>query len=160
MTQTDEEQVHPVTERMKAELTEVRDDKPSQEGSAWKGASPFFLVFERGPSDNIGIDIDEGGWIATNKDLFRAPGVWLLMQKAPTRPIFAVVLEEGDQFFFVKHHTGNLMAGSEVISYGMGKKQADGTEVKLWLLPNGMVCGGEGDVDLLASRMLGPQQRP
>ena len=70
-------------------------------------------------------------------------------------------LEEGEQFYFVKHHVGNLMAGSEVLLYGMGKKQADGNKVNLWLLPNGMTVGGpEGDADLLASRMLGPQQRP
>ena len=125
-----------------------------KEGTAWDGESPFFLVFERGPADNVGIDIDTPGWIEANKDLFRAPGVWLMMIKASRRPVFAVVLDEGDQFFFVKRHTGNLMAGREVISYGMGKKTADGLPVNLWLLPNGTVCGGD-DVDLLASRMLG-----
>ena len=124
------------------------------EGSAWAGESPFFLVFERGPADNVGIDLDTPGWIEANKALFRTPGIWFLRHKQSGHLVFAVVLDEGDQFFFVKRHTGNLMAGREVISYGMGKKTADGLPVNLWLLPNGTVCGGD-DVDLLASRMLG-----
>jgi len=159
MTQTpDEETISAVADRLKPELIEVRDDKPSsREGTGWAGGSPFFLVFERGPGDNVGIDIDTSGWIEANRELFRTPGVWLLMRKSPTQPLFAVPLDEGDQFFFTKRHTGNLMAGSEVISYGLGKKTAAGWEIKLWLLPNGMVCGGE-DVDLLASRMLNPQR--
>jgi len=140
---------------------EVEEKKSFSEGAPWNGESPFFLVFERGPSDNVGIDIDTGGWIESFKELFRTPGVWLLMHKGQGRPVMAVVLEEGEQFYFVKHHVGNLMAGSEVLLYGMGKKQADGNKVNLWLLPNGMTVGGpEGDADLLASRMLGPQQRP
>ena len=99
--------------------------------------------------------------IATNKELFRTPGVWLLMHKQQGRPALAIVMEEDEQFYFVKHHVGNLMAGSEVTLYGMGKKQADGNTVNLWLMPNGMVVGGpEGDADLLAARMIGPQQRP
>jgi hypothetical protein len=153
MTQTDEERLRPVTERMKAELTEVREDV-SKTASGWVGESPFFLVFERGPGDNVGIDIDTSGWIEANKGLFRTPGTWLMLHKQSMKPVLCVSLDEGDQFFFTKRHTGNLMAGREVISYGMGKKQADGWEIKLWLLPNGMICGGE-DVDLLASRMLG-----
>ena len=162
MTQTDEERVRPVTERMKSELTEVREDTPAkQQESGWKGESPFFLVFERVSGGNVGIDLDEGGWIATNKELFRTPGVWLLMHKQQGRPALAIVMEEDEQFYFVKHHVGNLMAGSEVTLYGMGKKQADGNTVNLWLMPNGMVVGGpEGDADLLAARMIGPQQRP
>ena len=70
-------------------------------------------------------------------------------------------MEEGEQFYWVKHHVGNLMAGSEVTLYGLGKKQADGNKVNLWLMPNGMVVGGpEGDADLLAARMLGAPAAP
>jgi hypothetical protein len=127
----------------------------------WAGETPFFLVFERGPGDNVGIDVDASGWIAANQELFRTPGVWLLMHKQTTRPVMSVVMSKDEQFYFVKHHVGNLMAGAEVVTYGMGKKQADGTTVNLWLLPNGMVVGGpEGEADLLASRMLMGKPRP
>lgn len=143
-------------QRMLQELQKQAAPPPRQE---WAGQTPFFLVFERGPSDNVGIDVDTGGWIESNKELFRLPGVWLLMHKEYMRPVMSVVMGEGEQFYFVKHHVGNLMAGAEVVVYGMGKKRADGDTVNLWFLPNGMVVGGdEGEADLLASRMLGPQR--
>jgi len=129
------------------------DGGPQRE---WAGDSPFFLIFERGPKDNVGIDVDAPGWIEGNKALFRSPGVWLLIDKKSGRPLFSIVLHEGDQFYWTRHHVGNLMAGREIVLIGMGKKMSDGTPVNLWLMPNGMVVGGpEADADLLASRMLG-----
>lgn len=123
----------------------------------WQGDFPFFLVIE--PDDkangNVGIDLDETGWIATNAALMRAPGTWLLYHKGSQRPVFCIVVEEGDQPFFRKHHVGNLMVGSEVMSVGMGKKKANGERVELWLLPNGVVCGSEEDVDTVSGKMLG-----
>lgn len=148
-------------ERMIEEVKKLRGDVEVGEKTEWAGDSPFFLVFERGPRDNVGLDIDTGGWIEANKELFRTPGVWLLMHKAQGRPVLAVVLREDEQFYWTKHHVGNLMAGAEVTLYGMGKKQADGNKVNLWLMPNGMVVGGpEGDADLLAARMLGAPAAP
>lgn len=127
---------------------------PTQSG--WQGDTPFFLVIE--PNDqsngNVGIDLDKSGWIDENRELMRAPGTWLLFHKATGKPIFVVVVEEGDQPYFVRRHVGNLMAGSQVTAIGIGKKCADGSMVRLWLLPNGMVTGGD-DVDVIASRMLG-----
>lgn len=123
----------------------------------YAGDSKFFLVFTpaiAGPEGNVGIDVDVSGWIEEHKALFRTPGTWFLVDKDSGAVIFCVLLGEGDQFFYTKRHTGNLMGGRENISVGMGKKQADGTEVKLWLMPNGMVCGGE-DVDEVAVRLLG-----
>ena len=121
----------------------------------WKGDTPFFLIIEPadGVGGNIGIDLDTG-WIEPNRENMRRPGMWLLMDKAAGRPLFVLSVEEGDQPYFTRHHVGNLMAGTEVVAIGIGKKKVDGTMVRLWILPNGMVCGGD-DVDDIASRMLG-----
>lgn len=125
-------------------------------GQEWAGDSPFFLVIE--PDDrsegNLGIDLDESGWLTTHAAWLRRPGAWVLYLKATGQPIFAVIVEEGDQPYFTRRHIGNLMAGAEISAFGIGKKAADGTMTRLWLLPNGLVCGGD-DVEIIASRMLG-----
>lgn len=126
------------------------------ETKGWEGEFPFFLVIE--PRDqgngNIGIDLDEPGWVERNKEAMRAPGTWWLYLKQTGRPVFCVIVEEGDQPYFTRRHIGNLMAGSEIIAVGIGKKGRDGEMTRLWLLPNGVVCGGD-DVEIVASRMLG-----
>jgi hypothetical protein len=139
-------------------VVEVIDGQATNvvETHGWNGEFPFFLVIE--PRDqsfgNVGIDLDEPGWVERNKHVMRAPATWILYHKESSRPLFCVIVEEGDQPFFVKHHVGNLMAGSEVIAVGIGKKTVKGEVVNLWLLPNGVVCGGD-DVDVVAGRILG-----
>jgi len=126
------------------------------ETRGWQGDFPFFLVIE--PNDqtngNIGIDIDEPGWIASNQAAMRIPSTWWLNMKANGQPLFALVVEDGDQPYFTKLHVGNLMAGSEIVAVGIGKKGRDGEMTRLWILPNGVVCGGD-DAEVIASRMLG-----
>jgi hypothetical protein len=124
--------------------------------SDWDGDSPFFLIFEPAAvgEGNVGIDLDTAGWIETNKPYFRAPGTWSLCSKVKMVPLLSVILEEGDQFYFTKRHTGKAGgAVGEIVSYGIGKKMVGGATVNLWLLPNGAVCGGD-DVDTLALRMI------
>ena len=124
------------------------------EDTDWVGDNPFWLLFERpGDEGNVGVDLDAGGWIEANKGLLRSPGTVHLMAKRTNRSLFIVLMEEGDQFYYTKRHVGNLMAGREVVAYGIGKKKADGSTVNLWLMPNGTVCGG-ADVDVLAARMI------
>lgn len=118
------------------------------------GDSPFWLAHQPPGGAPVGIDVDTPGWIADNIDRMRSPGTWFLMHRRTGRPMFSVLLREGDQFYFAKRHIGNLMAAREVLCYGIGKKQADGQKVNLWLMPNGVVCGGD-DVDVLAARMIG-----
>lgn len=143
----------------------------------WGGDAPFYLVFE--PDDgsgNVGIDLDVSGWIEANREIMRAPGTWLLLHKATGRPMLALIVERGEQFYFTIKHVGNLMVGSEISSYGIGKRvppvyrEGERTYrgkvrkfrelvepermVRLWLLPNGIVCGGD-DVEIIAARMLG-----
>ena len=122
----------------------------------WHGESPFFLILEldeKPPTGNVGIDLDEGGWTTKYADHMRAPGTWWLVHKPTQRAMMGLVVEAGDQPYFVKRHIGNLMAAREVVAYGLGKKRANGEMVRIWLLPNGMICGGD-DVEIIASRMV------
>ena len=131
-------------------------DMQTVETHGWEGDFPFFLVIEPrdGTGGNIGIDLDEPGWVARNDDAMRMPATWWLNMKANGQPLFAMVVEEGEQPYFTKRHIGNLMAGSEIIAVGIGKKGREGEMTRLWILPNGVVCGGD-DVEVIASRMLG-----
>lgn len=141
-----EEQVREAVQRLQPEAVQATP-------VSWQGDSPFFLRVDPEDGGNLMVDIDEGGWIEKNKVHMRSPGTWFLMAKRTNRPLFSVVLNEGDQFYFTKRHVGDLMAGREVLCYGIGKKKANGTPVNLWLLPNGVICGGD-DVDTLAARMM------
>jgi hypothetical protein len=118
------------------------------------GDTPLMLVIETGlETGNIGIDLDTP-WTRTHADLLREPGTWWLIDKESGSPVMALVVEPGDQPYFVKHHVGAIGdTHRELIAYGMGKKRPDGSMVRSWLLPNGVVCGGD-DVDIIASRML------
>lgn len=119
----------------------------------WQGDSPFWLMCQTPADGNVGIDIDAADWIEANKPLMRSPGTWFLMAKRTGTALFSVVLDEGDQFYFAKRHVGNVMTAREIVAYGIGKKKADGVPVNLWMLPNGVVCGGD-DVDTLGARVL------
>ena len=128
----------------------------SGQPTGWQGDNEFFLVAE--PVDrsrgNVGIDLDKGGWVEEHKELMRQPGTWFLHHKATGRPLFCVILGDGDQFYYTVRHVGNLMTGGKIAAIGVGKKHADGRTLNMWLLPNGIVCGGD-DVEEIASRMLG-----
>lgn len=136
-------------------LTDVPNVSPNA-ANQWQGDFPFFLVIE--PDDkvggNIGIDLDEPGWVTRYAEYMRTPGTWILFHKDSARAVFGMIVAQGDQPYFTKHTVGNLMAGTQIMAVGIGKKARDGEITRLWLLPNGIVCGGE-DVDILAGRMLG-----
>ena len=126
--------------------------------SGWAGDLPVFLVFE--PADevggNVGIDLDVAGWIEGNRDTFRRPGLWFLMSKETSNPLLVMPTEQGDQFFYHRHHVGII--GTEnsptIVAHVIGKKR--GRKVtRLWLMPNGMVMTGEeAEVDPVAARMI------
>ena len=125
--------------------------------AGWKGETPFFLIIEldeKPSTGNVGIDLDQPGWHAANAEYMRMPATWWLVHKQTRQPVMGLIVHQGDQPYFTRHHVGNLMAHRELVAFGMGKKCADGTMVRNWILPNGIVCGGD-DVDIIASRMLG-----
>lgn len=128
------------------------------EQQGWNGDSPFFLIFEPadGVGGNTGIDLDTGGWIEAHRETFRTPGIWLLVSKQHGHAPMAIMVEAGEQFYYHRHHVGDLMASAEVTLQAIGKKRADGSVVRLWLLPNGTVMSGEShEVDPVAARMIG-----
>ena len=121
----------------------------------WGGDNPFFLIIERdGPGGNVGIDLDEHGWAETYKEAIRSEGTWVLVHKASGVPVLAVLIGPGDQGYYTARHVGKAGGGgsNEVIAFGIGKKCADGSMVRLWNI-NGMTCGGD-DVDALGIRLL------
>lgn len=116
----------------------------------WAGDNPFFLVVHPRDGFPIGIDLDFEGWSAYNAELMRMPGNWYLFRKADEFACLRVHVYEGEQPYYTARHVGKLGMGTggsrEVVAFGIGKKLIDGTVMRLWVLPNGTVCGGE-DVD-------------
>ncbi len=120
----------------------------------WHGENPFFLIIER-EGGNAGIDLDQHGWAEVYKEFIRGEGTWHLVHKATGGYVLSVICHEGDQGYYTARHVGRALGGTqhEVIAYGIGKKQADGTMVRLWNV-NGTTCGGD-DVEELADRVVG-----
>lgn len=128
--------------------------------SGWMGDNPFYLVLSF-PDENVGIDLDEPQWHAKYEDCMRRPGLWTLVHKDTGAKVLAVRVNPGDQPYYTARHIGVVGSGggNEITSYGIGKKCADGSTVRLWLLPDGTVCGGD-DVDVLGRDIvidLGPR---
>jgi hypothetical protein len=94
------------------------------------------------------VDVDEPGWATTHADWMRKPGWWLLRRKVNSAVVLAVRVNDGDQPYYVARHVGfaSTTVTSEVTAYGVGKKCADGSMVRLWVMSDGVVVGGE-DVD-------------
>lgn len=129
-------------------------------GKQWQGPTPFFLVIQADGVDTI-IDLDQSKWAKTYKKLMRQPGTWALMHKEGRRPPLLVIVHPGDQPYYTARHVGitSSAGGNEVTAYGIGKKRPDGSMVRVWIMPNGIVCGGD-DVDDIGTRMvraLGPK---
>lgn len=126
----------------------------------WQGPTPWYLMIHpAGPV--VTIDLDEAGWATTHADLMRAPGLWVLVHKENQRPPIMLVVHDGDQPYYTARHVGvtGSAGGNEITAYGLGKKLPDGTVQRMWILPNGIVCGGD-DVDDIGVRMvkaLGPK---
>lgn len=130
------------------------------EYEGWKGPTPFYLIIST-IDENVGIDLDETGWMTTYAPFLRMPGQWVLVHKPTGHQALIVRVEEGDQPYYTARHVGvtGSGGGNEITAYGIGKKCVDGHVERLWVLPNGTVCGGE-DVDqlgILMVKRLGPR---
>lgn len=127
-----------------------------EKSRSWADANPFCLVIRRDDTrEATMIDLGESGWVARHASWMRAPGRWFLVRKGDPQPILAVTVEEGEQPYYTARHTGVAGGGgnSEIVAYGIGKKRLDGQVDRLWVLPNGTICGGD-DVSSLALDML------
>lgn len=129
--------------------------------SGWIGDIPFYLVLQF-PDENVGIDLDEFQWYAKNEQYMRLPGTWILAHKRSGRPVLRVIVNDGDQPYYTARHIGILGSGggNEITCYGIGKKRADGVTERLWVMPDGSICGGEDVEDLGVAMLyeLGPRE--
>jgi hypothetical protein len=129
------------------------------------GDHPYFLAIEprESPGKPLLIDLESPGWVTTHAEYMRAPGTWYLMPKDGNSrlPRLSVLVSEGEQPYYAAKHVGVAGSGgsNEVVVYGIGKKRLDGVVDRLWVLPNGIVCGGD-DVEafgIAAVKRLGPK---
>lgn len=126
------------------------------------GDNPFFIVISPLPPDERGdivIDLDTR-WLTDHADLLRIPAMWQLVFKESGQTAIAMFVHDGDQPYYSRHHVGVTGGGTnEIEAYGIGKKRADGTTERMWLLPNGTFCTDD-DVDTLGImlvKQLGPR---
>jgi hypothetical protein len=133
--------------------------------STWVGSNPYMLVIE--PKDRtidpLIIDLDVSGWMTTHAPYLRIAANWYLLPKKPVTPLarLSMIVMNGEQPYYTARHVGIAGSGgsNEIVAYGIGKKQLNGTTMQMWCMPNGTVCGGD-DVDALsiaAVRRLGPR---
>lgn len=130
----------------------------------WSDENPYCLMIR--PSDNtemLLIDLGEQGWSTTYADWMRTPGRWFLLRKGQPQPVLALSVVEGEQPYYTARHIGvaGSGGGNEITAYGLGKKRKDGHVDRLWVLPNGTICGGD-DAEPLAMDILysiGPRTR-
>lgn len=129
----------------------------------WADDNPFYLAIAD-DTEGVTIDLGETGWATTYADWMRRPGLFVLLDKKRNAPILVIQVHPGDQPYYTARHVGVTGSGgsNEITAYGIGKKTGSGDMVRLWVLPNGMICGGD-DVDDLGVRMVkaqGPREVP
>lgn len=120
----------------------------------WQGDTPVFLVIRSDEGHIIPIDLDEPGWATTHSVWMRVPGIWELADKTGRVRLRQIVLE-GEQPYYTARHVGVAGSGgsNEITAYGIGKKLNDSSMVRLWLMPDGAVTGGD-DIDQLGVAMV------
>lgn len=135
-------------------------DPNTEKFTGWAGNNPFFLMIGTDePKQTLIVDLDEWGWMREREGLMRATGEWLLVAKRDATslqgvPVLAVKVFPGEQPYYVRRHVGALGNSiSEVVAHGIGKKRTDGHTDRLWVFPNGIVCGGD-DVNVFGSQMV------
>lgn len=165
-------------------ITGKLERKTVPERQEWQGDTPVFLVI-RADEATVPIDLDEPGWAKSHEEWMRVPGIWQLLDKSGQVRLQVVVFP-GEQPYYTARHVGIAGSGgsNEITAYGIGKKvpaiyefleendaRGDplppvrhlvkaGDHVRLWLLPDGSVCGGDTDLDQIGISMvkhLGPR---
>lgn len=116
---------------------------------------PFDLMIVDDNQNVKFVDVEEHQWATTYADWMRRPGWWLLRRKGG-QVVLTVRVNEGEQPYYTARHVGTGLGSghqAEVTCYGIGKKLADGSMVRLWVMPDGVVVGGD-DVDQLGVLMV------
>jgi len=125
-------------------------------------AAPYDLMLVDDTQAVVFIDVELHQWHSVYASWMRRPGWWLLRRKEDSSIALTVRVNEGDQPYYTARHIGIAGSGgsNEIIAYGIGKKCHDGSMVRLWVMPDGAVVGGD-DVDQLGVLMVrakGPRQ--
>jgi len=130
-----------------------------------------------GSLDTLTLDLGEQGWETTHADWLHRAAEWYLCEKVdPQRAIVGQIVYEGEHPYYVKRHIGQMELNTgrhrALVAHGIGKKvpaayetymehDARGEEVvrrrkirdkrtdRLWILPHGLICGGE-DIEKMA----------
>lgn len=99
------------------------------------------------------IDLDEPGWLTTWADELAHPGIWMLVNRETARIPVSMHAGAGDRPSYLARHFG-ILGGPEIVAYSIGKIAWDhDDEMRLWVLPNGQVCGNE-DAEFFAGKLL------
>lgn len=115
----------------------------------WHGDNPYYLLcvsktlmaglYQR-------IDLDEPQWATKYSEWMREPGEWHLIRKEDDGVALSIVVFDGEQPYYTSRVFGTTTSPNTIRAYGIGKKQRDDTVMRLWILENGQICGGD-DVD-------------
>lgn len=119
---------------------------------AWAGTNPYYMILVN-DDEHVVIDLDQSGWATLFKDWMRAAAKWHLVRKDDNGVALSLWVHEGDQPYYTSRAFGSNKTDHFVRAYGIGKKQPDGTMVRVWVMENGLVCGGD-DVDEFGSYIL------
>lgn len=125
----------------------------------WHGDNPYYLLcvdkHSFGPDGQPyqRIDLDERQWATIHEEWMRRPGEWHLIRKEDDGVAFSMVIHEGEQPYYTSRVFGATGIARLARAYGIGKKHNDGTMMRLWILENGQVCGGD-DVDVFGRAAL------
>lgn len=127
----------------------------------WQGDHPFYLLVS--PYGEVGttIDLDEPKWMETYSHLMRVQGIWFLVAKSTNTPVFSMTVHDGEQPYYTSRTIGVVgsSGSNDIKTYGIGKKLPNGSVQRLWIMPGGVVCGGD-DVDeigILMVKQIGPR---
>lgn len=118
----------------------------------WYGDTPYYLMI-----GNIKIDLDEDGWVKKHYMRFTEPALWVLVDKVTMHHSLIMPVHPGEAGWYVKRHVHFFDISMEppvsghMAAYGFGKWRTDGQRQEIWLLPDGVVVGGDdvGDVAML-----------
>ena len=125
----------------------------------WHGDNPYYLLCINSglsPEDKSyqKIDLDEPGWATTYAEFMRPKsGDWHLVRKDDQGVALSMVVFEGEQPYYTSRVFGNTTSPTLIRAYGIGKKLHDDTVMRLWILENGQICGGD-DVDTFGPRAI------
>jgi hypothetical protein len=121
----------------------------------WHGDNPFYLLIvgKEYAGQHAKVDLDENQWATIWQDFMRMPGEWHLVRKADDGVVLSVLIYNGDQPYYTSRVFGSTTSDGLIRAYGIGKKQADDSMVRLWIFGNGLVCGGD-DVDAFGPVLL------